>query len=62
MEISTKKSIDDIRRQAHIMISSGYSVTTTSHVLGIHTDVLKKWVNPEQLAHKSSMRKFTRKM
>ena len=62
MESTTKKTIDDIQRQAHLMISSGYSVTTTSHVLGIQTDILEKWIQPEKIALKTSGRKFARKM
>lgn len=62
MESSTKKTIEDIRKQADLMIASGYSVTTTSHVLGVHADVLKKWMQSEKLALKSPGRKFARKM
>ena len=62
METTAKKTIDDIRKQANIMLASGYSVTTTSHVLGINTDTLKKWIEPDHLALKSSGHKFTRKM
>jgi transposase-like protein len=60
METSARKTLDDIRRQAATMISSGYSLTTTAHVLGVQSDLLKKWVNPEELPGQS--KKAIRKM
>jgi len=60
METSVKKTVDDIRRQAAMMIASGYSLTTTAHVLGVNAEVLKKWVNPDEL--NTPVKKTIRKM
>ncbi|MDH5656661.1 MAG: hypothetical protein OEZ34_12180 [Spirochaetia bacterium] len=62
MESTAKKTLDDLQKQAYIMITSGYSVTTTSHVLGVQPDILEKWIQPGKITLKTSGRKLTRKM
>lgn len=59
MDSSTRKTVDDLRRQANIMISSGYSLTTTAHVLGVNSETLKKWIDPrEEIQNRTLARKM----